>query len=130
MFGSDLKGITVALLGLTYKPGTSTLRRSLAVELGGEISRAGGCVRAYDPALSVAPADLPPTITLCGDVHSALAGADAAVVATAWPEIARLGPDELVQAMKTPRLLDADGVLAPACRSDPRVAYYCVGSTA
>lgn len=129
LFGGDLTGVTVAVLGLAYKPGTSTLRRSHAVELGQEIVRAGGRVRGYDPALPSRPADLPAEIALCPDLATVLHGADAAVVATAWPDIAALSVGDLVAAMPVPRLIDADGVLAATCRGDSRVAYSCVGTS-
>ncbi len=128
LFGGDLRGVTVAVLGLAYKPGTSTLRRSHAVELAREILRAGGRVRGYDPAIPSRPDDLPVEITLCKDIATALQGVDVAVVATAWPDIAALSVADLVAAMPIPRLIDADGVLAATCRDDRRVAYSCVGS--
>lgn len=127
MFADDLRGITVAMLGVTYKPGTSTLRRSRAVELGMAVARAGGRVRAHDPSLRQRPADLPQEIELCGDVAAALKGADAAVLATEWPEFGRLTPEDFIQAMPSPRLLDANGMLAETFRTDYRIEYRAVG---
>jgi len=56
-FLGEIKGSTVAILGLTYKAGTSTLRRSSSVELARVLAAAGARVRAYDPAVSSLPPD-------------------------------------------------------------------------
>ena len=127
IFADDLRGRTVAILGLTYKPGTSTLRRSRAVELGMAVARVGGRVRAHDPSLRQRPADLPTEIELCGDVAAALQGADIAVLATEWPEFRRLRVEDFVAAMPAPRLLDANGVLSERFRHDTRIEYHAVG---
>jgi UDPglucose 6-dehydrogenase len=79
-----LRGRTVALWGLTYKPGTDTLRRSDAVELARWLAAEGARVQAHDPAVSRIPDDVP--VALCASPADALRGADALVVATEWPD--------------------------------------------
>jgi UDPglucose 6-dehydrogenase len=79
-----LRGKTIALWGLTYKPGTDTLRRSEAVELARWLTAEGAQVRAHDPAVSRIPDGVP--VTLCASPADALRGADALVVATEWPD--------------------------------------------
>ena len=54
----DVRGRTIAILGLTYKPGTDTLRRSSAVELCRWLATRGAVVQAYDPAVHALPGDL------------------------------------------------------------------------
>jgi UDPglucose 6-dehydrogenase len=80
----ELRGRTIAVWGLTYKPGTDTLRRSSAVELCRWLAAEGARVRAHDPAVKSLPPDL--DVELCADAAGAAAGADALVVATEWPE--------------------------------------------
>jgi UDPglucose 6-dehydrogenase len=130
IFGPKWQGLTVALLGLTYKPGTDTLRRSQAVEVGKAIAAEGATVRAFDPALREAPRDLPKAIQLMRDMHAAITGADAVILATEWPQFKALSADDLASAMARPRLIDANGLLGKSCGSDPRIAYYKVGSVA
>ena len=110
--GNDLRGKQVAVLGLTYKPGTDTLRRSAAVELVRDLQAAGAGVRVWDPAAraDVVLAELPATFhpkTLL----DAVAGADAAVVATEWPEIKAADWPALLPLMRRPLLLDANRFL-------------------
>jgi len=79
-----LRGKTIALWGLTYKPGTDTLRRSGAVDLARWLASEGARVQAHDPAVSRIPDDVP--VALCSAPADALRDADALVVATEWPD--------------------------------------------
>ena len=123
----DPAGATIALLGLTYKPDTDTLRRSSAVELARTLARAGARVRAYDPAISVLPADLKEIVELAGSVDEVLAEADAAIVATEWPQFGRVPPQTFVSLMREPVVIDARRILEASVREDPRVRYYAIG---
>jgi UDPglucose 6-dehydrogenase len=86
----DLRGRSVAVWGLTYKPGTDTLRRSSSVELCRWLLSQGAQVRAHDPAVKIVPDDLP--IRLCATAVDAAESVDAVVVATEWPEYRDLRP--------------------------------------
>lgn len=98
-----LKGKTVAVWGLAYKPGTNSIRRSAAVELCGWLLKAGARVQAYDPAVRSLPPALK-AVTLCDGAADALRGADALVVAVEWPDF-RAVP------VRTPVVVDAGGFL-------------------
>ncbi len=75
-----------AVWGLTYKPGTDTLRRSSAVELCRWLHAQGARVRAHDPAVRALPAGLAAHVELTDSAAAAADGASALVVATPWPE--------------------------------------------
>lgn len=75
---------TIAILGLTYKPGTDVCEASPGLAIADELVARGYRVRAYDPAVTAA------SIELAGSAPDCLAGADAAVVATPWPVFADL----------------------------------------
>jgi len=119
----------VALLGLTYTPGTSTLRRSAAVDLASWLRGRGVTVRAFDPAIHALPPELRSTIELSGDALGALAGADVAVIATKWPEFKALTPDTVVKTMRHARLIDQSWFLAQTLSSDPRIQYIATGKS-
>jgi UDPglucose 6-dehydrogenase len=122
----ELSGRSVAILGLTYKPGTDTLRRSLAIELCRELVKGGANVRAYDPIVASVPADLA-VIALSRNLEETVAGADAAVVCTEWPEIRDADWDELLAKTKNLILIDANGFLAKNVGDSERVTYRKVG---
>jgi len=123
----DLDGKRIAILGLTYKPGTDTLRRSSAIELCLWLSKQGAEVRAYDPAIRQLPPELNPVIRLCDSIAGALEGADAVVLSTEWPVFKNLTVDDVVNRMRTAVVLDANRFLAPELARDPRVRYRAVG---
>ena len=122
-----LAGRRVSLLGLTYKPGTNTLRRSAAVELALALRAEGATVAAFDPAVRVLPDDLIGRIELMSSAAEALTGADAAVVATPWSEFRDLPWSDLIAAMASATVVDANWFLAPALRNHPGIAYAAVG---
>ena len=82
----DLHGVTVAVWGLTYKPGTDTLRRSLAVELCDWLIEQGAAVRVHDPVVRRLPERWSGRVVSQPRALDAVAGADALVVGTEWPE--------------------------------------------
>jgi UDPglucose 6-dehydrogenase len=116
----------VAVLGLVYKVGTSTLRRSASVELCKQLHEAGMKVRAFDPAISELPPELSDSIQLCSDWKQALRGADVMVVATPWPEFLVIKGDDLVKLMRRPNIVDPAWSLKMLA-DDPRIAYFATG---
>jgi UDPglucose 6-dehydrogenase len=117
----------VAVLGLTYKPGTSTLRRSSSVELCAWLHEQGIRVQAHDPAVAELPAELRSAITLCAAPQAALAGADIAVIATEWPDYRNLRADEFLEAMRQPQVIDQNRFLTDMLGNDPRITYVATG---
>ncbi len=124
-----LSGATVAVLGLTYKPGTDTLRRSGAVELVVKLLAAGARVRCYDPVVRQLSAELAGAV-LCASLAEAVAEADAAVVATEWPEIKAADWPALVASMRRCIVVDANGFLNLPAEQIPCVEYFAVGTPA
>jgi UDPglucose 6-dehydrogenase len=118
----------VALLGLTYKPGTDTLRRSSSVELGRWLAARHVDVSAYDPAVRQASPELG-AIKLRDELIGALSGADVAVLGTAWPEFRSIRAEDLLATMRHPVVVDAAGFLAHLA-DDPRLTYARVGKPA
>ena len=119
-----------AVLGLTYKPGTSTLRRSASVELCSWLSERGVRVQAHDPAIGGLPEELRGSVRLCRSPLEAITGADIAVVATEWPDYRSLAADDFVKAMRRPRVVDPGWFLADALGHDPRIVYAAPGRPA
>jgi UDPglucose 6-dehydrogenase len=120
-----LRGKRIAILGLTYKPGTDTLRRSLAVELCRALTVEGALTQAFDPLVKNVPSDL--AITTHRDTASALANADAAIVCTEWPEFKTVDWPALIRSMKQPMILDANAFLAAELADNLQAQYFAVG---
>jgi UDPglucose 6-dehydrogenase len=123
----ELKNKTVAVLGLTYKANTNTLRRSSSVETCQWLSQHGVIVNAFDPAIQNLPNDCAEYINLKTNIEDALHTADAVVVATEWPDFRKLAANTLLDIVKQPVVLDPNGFLMATLGQNPHVRYYSVG---
>jgi UDPglucose 6-dehydrogenase len=123
----DLKSQRVAILGLTYKPGTDTLRRSNSVELCEWLAQQGAIVQTHDPAVKKLPEPLIQKFTLHPTPLAALAGTSALVIATEWPEYRSLTPESILSVMRKPLVIDANGFLLTTLGCDQRIRYATVG---
>ena len=110
VYGS-LEGLTVGILGLTYKPGTSTLRRSAALEIIGELTALGAAVKAYDPRANLQELPDIPNFEFCPDPCAVADGSDALVIVTEWPEFQHLDFSAIKSSMRNPVLVDAQNML-------------------
>ncbi len=120
----------IAIWGLTYKPGTNTLRRSSALELCRWLAGERASVHAYDPAITALPAGEPAAIELAASPVAALQGAEALVVCTPWPEFRQVPVDEISGSMTDPVVLDPGGHLRETLGQAPSVRYVRVGASA
>jgi UDPglucose 6-dehydrogenase len=123
----SVSGRTVAVLGLAYKPKTNTLRRSSSIELCRELAYLGAHVRAFDPAINDLPEEIKAFVTLGVSVEAALLGADAAIVATEWPEFKSIDLATWFNTMKAPLVCDPNGFLAKTFERVPQICYLRVG---
>lgn len=116
----------VAVLGLAYTPGTSTLRRSAAVELCRQLQAAGMTVRAYDPLIRAADTDHG-DIPFAASAAAALQDAHAVVICTAWPEFRDYPWPALLASMARGLVIDANRHLENAVAPVPGIVYLTVG---
>ena len=117
----------VAVLGLTYKPGTSTLRRSASLELCEKLHAAGYRTAVHDPVVTTLPGEYRHLGRHCVSAGEALTGADAAVIATPWPEYRELSVTTILGRMRRPQVIDPNHFLAAEFASDRRVSYVAPG---
>jgi UDPglucose 6-dehydrogenase len=125
-----VSGIAVGVWGLTYKPGTDTLRRSSAIELCRWLVDHGASVRAHDPSIEALPADIAGDIMLADNPLAALDGASALVVATSWPMYREIDSAEVTARMSRCLVLDADRFTGETFGTDSRIEYFSVGKGA
>ncbi|MBS1954372.1 MAG: UDP-glucose/GDP-mannose dehydrogenase family protein [Cyanobacteria bacterium SZAS-4] len=123
----NLDGKVIAVLGLTYKPGTDTLRRSSAVELCEWLLQQGSTVQAHDPVITALPQKKHSAIKLKNSIREAVNGANAVVVATEWPEFNEITAEQLTDLMQQPLVLDANAFLKKNLASDRKIDYLTVG---
>lgn len=109
----NLRGCQVAVLGMAFKPGTDDWRHSPSLPLIDALLKAGATVRVWDPLAGLeGAAAWGAQARLFREPKAALEGADAAVVATAWPEMLAWPWEQLVSRMRNPVILDGRQMLA------------------
>lgn len=123
----DFARTCVVIWGLTYKPGTDTLRRSMAVELCNWLIQRGVMVRVHDPAVKALPAEWEGRVHRFNDELDALQNAQALVIATEWPQYKAVSIDAIAGASQELTILDANRFLRHLA-DDERVRYVAVGT--
>jgi UDPglucose 6-dehydrogenase len=105
----SLRGKRIALLGIAFKPNTDDVRESPSLVLAGRLVAEGAHVQAWDPIVD--GSSVLPDADVMATPLDALDGADGAVLATAWPELAELDWAEAARRMRTPFLVDGRNML-------------------
>ena len=122
----SLAGARVALLGVSFKPGTDDIRESPALVLAERLTAEGATVVAHDPVAGAAGARaLPDGVALTNDLAAAVDAADAAVIVTAWPQYRRLLEPGMSATMARSLLVDGRNLLDPCAAA--RAGYEWVG---
>ena len=129
-FGDDLKGRTIAVWGLSFKPNTDDMREAPSRVLIDSLLKAGALVRAHDPeAIRVAEGifDGEKNVTLLQDPMEAAKGADALVIVTEWK--AYRSPDwvRLRKCLNEPVVVDGRNLFEPETVREAGLVYYSIG---
>jgi UDPglucose 6-dehydrogenase len=120
----QLRGRTVALLGLAFKPNTDDMREAPSRVIAYRLLAEGAHVRGWDPVAH--PDDLA-GVELCDSVLDAVRGADAAVIVTEWPELREIATEDVRVAMAIPLIVDGRNLLDPAAARAAGFVYEAIG---
>ena len=125
--GGDVRGKTVAVLGLTFKPNTDDMRDAPSLAIVQSLVDAGITVRAFDPEGAEMARELMPDITYCNDAYEAATGADAVALVTEWDVFRALDLKRLAGLMTAPVLVDLRNVYDRAEAERAGFAYSAIG---
>jgi UDPglucose 6-dehydrogenase len=126
--GGSVRGKTIAVLGLTFKPETDDMRDSPAIPIVARLAEDGAILRAYDPeGMDAARPLLPASVTWCQDAHDAAHGADALVLVTEWNQFRALSPARLAAEMRGRILIDLRNIYDPTAMRQAGFAYHGIG---
>ncbi len=123
----SLRGKTIALLGLAFKPNTNDMREAASLVLTSRLLAEGARVRAWDPVAIEEARALLPGVHLSDDLIETLRGADAAVIVTEWDEVRSFPYEEAGRVMKTAVVVDGRNVLDPAEAHAAWFVYESIG---
>lgn len=121
-----VKGKTIAVLGLTFKPNTDDMRDAPSLVIVPHLQKAGAVIRAYDPE-GGKEAQKYLDLTLCGDAYDAMDGADGVVILTEWNEFRALDVARLRSLLKQPLMVDLRNIYSPVQMAAAGVRYVSVG---
>ena len=126
--GQDLKGKTIAMWGLSFKPETDDMRESTALVMIHLLLEAGCTVRAYDPvAMNECKRRIGDTVTYCNDMYDAVLDADALLLLTEWKEFRLPTWAVIKKAMKRPLVIDGRNIFDSEDMEENGFEYHCIG---
>jgi UDPglucose 6-dehydrogenase len=123
----SIRGKTVAVLGLSFKPNTDDMRDSPSIPLITALHDLGAIVRGYDPAAMEAAKALLPDVIYCGNAYEAAEGAEAVVIATEWEQFRALDLDRLRAVMARPVIVDLRNIYRAEEMKRANFRYLAVG---
>jgi len=125
--GGSVRGKTIALLGLTFKPNTDDMREAPSLAIVTALQDAGATVRAYDPEGMSQAAKLLDNVTYAKSAYECITGADAMVIVTEWDEFRALDLGRAKGLLKAPVLVDLRNIYRPETVKKLGFVYESVG---
>ncbi|MCR4602625.1 MAG: UDP-glucose/GDP-mannose dehydrogenase family protein, partial [Prevotella sp.] len=126
--GESLKGKTIAMWGLSFKPETDDMRESTALVMIGKLLEAGCAIRAYDPiAMDECRRRIGDKVTYCRDMYDAVLDADALLLLTEWKEFRLPTWGVIRKAMKNPLVIDGRNIFDYEELLENGFEYHCIG---
>jgi UDPglucose 6-dehydrogenase len=123
----DVRGKTIGVLGLSFKPETDDTRESPALAIVHALQGLGARVQAYDPQAMDAVRKELPDLTLCSDAYQACSGAEALVIVTEWNQFRMLDLERVKSLLARPVIVDLRNIYDPAPMRAAGFEYVCVG---
>lgn len=127
MIGGSLKGKTIGLLGLAFKPNTDDMRDAPSITISEELVEAGAKVRAYDPVAMEVARPILPAVDLFEEPYKMAEGCDALMVITEWNEFKQLDLEKVKDLLKTPVIYDGRNIYEPARMKEMGFTYRAIG---
>ena len=122
-----LKGKTIGMLGLAFKPNTDDMREAPSIDIAAHLAEAGARVRAYDPVAMEVARPILPSVNMFKDAYEMASGCDGLMVVTEWNEFKQLDLDQLKSVLKQPVVYDGRNIYDPALMKEKGFNYRAVG---
>jgi len=127
VMGGDLKGKTLAVLGLSFKPNTDDMRDAPSVTIIDALVKLGATVKAYDPVAMEEAAKVISGVEFCPGPYECADGADALILMTEWNQFRIMDLQKLKHTLKTPIIIDLRNVYEPEKIRGEGFRYASVG---
>jgi UDPglucose 6-dehydrogenase len=125
--GGDVRGKTVAVLGLTFKPNTDDMREAPSLSIIAALQDAGAVIRAHDPEGAEQARAYLRDVTYAQSPYDCAAGADALVIVTEWDAYRALDLDRIRESLASPTIVDLRNIYPPEDMERRGFTYISVG---
>ncbi|VAV97418.1 UDP-glucose 6-dehydrogenase [hydrothermal vent metagenome] len=125
--GGQIKGKTVAVLGVSFKPNTDDMREAPALDILPALSAQGAIVRAYDPEAMKEAKTLLPDVVWCSDAYDCAQNADVLVILTEWDQFRALELEKLGEVMAVKTIVDFRNIYTPQDMRQRGFTYVSIG---
>ena len=122
-----LKGKTIGLLGLAFKPNTDDMRDAPSIDIAEELNKEGATVRGYDPVATEVARPLLPAVEFFKDPYELAKGCDALMIVTEWNEFKQLDLDKVKSLLKKPVIFDGRNIYDPRVMKEMGFNYRSMG---
>lgn len=123
----DLKGKTLGVLGLAFKPNTDDMRDAPSVDIIRALLAGGAQVKAFDPVAMKRAQEVLPEVTYCRDTYEVATDSDALIFITEWNQFRSLDLNKIKKAMRQPLIIDLRNIYEPQKMRQQGFTYVCVG---
>jgi UDPglucose 6-dehydrogenase len=123
----DLKGKTIGVLGLAFKPNTDDMREAPSLTIIDGLQKKGAKVRAYDPVAMDVAKDLLEDVDFCKSAYEVADGSDALVLLTEWNQFRMLDIKKIKSLLRSPIVVDLRNIYEPENMKKFGFTYVCVG---
>ncbi len=123
----NLRGKTIAILGLAFKPNTDDMREAPSIDIIAGLQKEGARIKAYDPIAMHEARKVLKDVEFTDDTYSAISGADALVFLTEWNQFRSLDLDKIKRLLKTPLIIDLRNIYDPPRMRESGFTYIAVG---
>jgi UDPglucose 6-dehydrogenase len=127
MLGGSVKGKTIGLLGLAFKPNTDDMRDAPAITIAEALVEAGAKVRAYDPVAMEVARPILPAVDMFDEPYKLAKECDALMVVTEWNEFKQLDLEKVKSLLKSPVIYDGRNIYEPARMKEMGFTYRAIG---
>ena len=125
--GGDIKGKTIAILGLAFKPNTDDMRDAPSLDIIPALQEAGAVIKAYDPEAMIEAQHLLKDVNYGDDAYSIIKDADATVIITEWDQFRALDMKRIKEDMRGAFLIDLRNIYEPARMVEYGFNYTSIG---
>ena len=125
--GGSVKGKTIAVLGLAFKPNTDDMREAPSLDIVETLQKAGAKIRTYDPEAMGEAKKMITGVVWCDSAYETLGGADALVIVTEWNQFRSLDLGRVKDLMASPVIVDLRNIYDPTDMANAGIHYTCVG---